>query len=71
MIWPWVERTETVDIIAGKELDPQAERFSHIYTWAGGMKQEPAVIVNAISAENHLKFIRSMNSEAPLYDILS
>lgn len=73
MIWPFIERAETIPIIVGTQNEkPNTARFGRIIGYTSAMKEDPAVKASIVSPENHLKFVHSMmNTDAPLYDMLA
>ena len=72
MIWPWIERMSVLHYALGdKAPTPDKTRFEKVINWRSEMKEDPAVKASIISGENHHKFVQSMTTDAPLYDMLA
>ncbi|XP_069700910.1 pyrimidodiazepine synthase-like [Periplaneta americana] len=71
MIWPWCERIDAFELLAGHQLLLPRNRYSLLNEWKLRMMDDDAVKISFIDPKYHAEFIASFVTGSPNYDILA
>ena len=71
LIWPWFERFEMAERLAGGVQILPKDKFPKLNSWVVHMKEQPAVKAAMSSTDLHVKFGESLLKKdgIPDYDI--
>jgi len=72
MIWPWFERINIYQMVYKGEaqLSYPTTRFPLLTAWMSNVRTDPAVEQYLLDDETHAKFVRTLVSGSPNYDLL-
>ncbi|XP_021964953.1 pyrimidodiazepine synthase [Folsomia candida] len=73
MIWPWIERVPVMKLSTDPDIfdfETAKKDNPNLESWRNAMKEDDAVKQYYLSAENHLKFIKSFLVGKADYDFL-
>jgi len=70
MIWPWIERLGSVDILSKGQLAVTHEKYPKFAAYIDRMKAVPEIQAFLLDVATHVKFLQSRMEGKPNYDLL-